>query len=83
MESAEKEFDKKFKDKTRNDWSDRNNFIPHPGKYTMIEMGDEDDDDEQAMVGVASGCGYICHPFCRRLPTRLILVYLLKLNLVL
>ena len=83
MESAEKEFNKKFKEKTRNDWSDRDNFVPQPGKYTLIEMGDEDDNDDQAMVGVASRCGYIYHPFCRRLPMRQTVVCLLKLNLLL
>ena len=46
LSKAEQEFKKKFKDKTKNDWNDRDNFEPVPGKYTMIDMGDEDDDDE-------------------------------------
>jgi poly [ADP-ribose] polymerase len=44
---AIKEFEKKFKDKTKNNWADRGKFKPVSGKYTMIEMaGEEDDDDD-------------------------------------
>ncbi|XP_019856101.1 PREDICTED: poly [ADP-ribose] polymerase 3-like [Amphimedon queenslandica] len=46
MDAATKEFAKKFKDKTKNDWSDRDSFTPHAGKYTLIEMGGDDDEDE-------------------------------------
>ncbi|KAG5275064.1 hypothetical protein AALO_G00143160 [Alosa alosa] len=43
VNKAIKEFEKKFKDKTKNNWSDRQNFVTHPGKYTLIEVdGDED-----------------------------------------
>lgn len=49
LEQAVKEFEKKFKDKTKNNWSDRENFVPHPGKYTLIEV----DGDEDAEVKVA------------------------------
>ncbi|XP_053577093.1 protein mono-ADP-ribosyltransferase PARP3 [Bombina bombina] len=45
LEDAKKDFEKKFKDKTKNSWSEKNNFIAHPGKYTMIEV-EHDDDDE-------------------------------------
>ena len=31
-------YKKKFKDKTVNDWDDRNDFIPHAKKYTYIPM---------------------------------------------
>ncbi|KAJ0068472.1 hypothetical protein NL108_008437 [Boleophthalmus pectinirostris] len=40
---AIKEFEKKFKDKTKNNWSDRDNFVSHPGKYTLIEVDGEQD----------------------------------------
>lgn len=43
LESAIKDFEKKFKDKTKNSWSDRDNFVSHPGKYTMIEVDGEQD----------------------------------------
>ncbi|XP_073501215.1 protein mono-ADP-ribosyltransferase PARP3 [Phyllobates terribilis] len=45
VNAATKDFEKKFKDKTKNNWSDREKFTPHPGKYTMIEV--EHDDDEE------------------------------------
>ncbi|XP_078065469.1 protein mono-ADP-ribosyltransferase PARP3 [Mustelus asterias] len=35
---AMKDFEKKFKDKTKNDWANRVSFVAHPGKYTMIEV---------------------------------------------
>lgn len=42
-ELAVKDFEKKFKDKTKNSWSDRMNFVSHPGKYTLIEVDGEQD----------------------------------------
>lgn len=43
IDNAIKDFEKKFKDKTKNNWSDRDNFVTHSGKYTLIEVdGDED-----------------------------------------
>ncbi|XP_068109113.1 protein mono-ADP-ribosyltransferase PARP3 [Hyperolius riggenbachi] len=44
--AATKDFEKKFKDKTKNNWSDRENFTAHPGKYTMIEVEHDDDEEE-------------------------------------
>ncbi|XP_066554199.1 protein mono-ADP-ribosyltransferase PARP3 [Amia ocellicauda] len=42
-DKAKTDFEKKFKDKTKNDWKNRENFVSHPGKYTLIEVdGDED-----------------------------------------
>ncbi|XP_031706021.1 protein mono-ADP-ribosyltransferase PARP3 [Anarrhichthys ocellatus] len=42
-EKAVKDFEKKFKDKTKNNWSDRSNFVSSPGKYTLIEVDGEQD----------------------------------------
>ncbi|XP_026161602.1 protein mono-ADP-ribosyltransferase PARP3 [Mastacembelus armatus] len=42
-EEAVKDFEKKFKDKTKNNWSNRMNFVSHPGKYTLIEVDGEED----------------------------------------
>ncbi|KAM4740490.1 protein mono-ADP-ribosyltransferase PARP3 isoform 1-T2 [Anableps anableps] len=42
-EMAVKDFEKKFKDKTKNNWSDRMNFVFHTGKYTLIEVDGEQD----------------------------------------
>ena len=44
VEAAEQEFKKKFSDKTKNKWEDREKFTPVPGKYTLLEMDDDDDD---------------------------------------
>lgn len=49
LENAEKEFCKKFKDKTRNDWSARDNFESVKGKYTLIEIESSSKDDRHAM----------------------------------
>jgi len=38
LEKAKKQFMKKFKDKTRNDWDKRANFKFAAGKYALIEM---------------------------------------------
>lgn len=43
LENAVKDFEKKFKDKTKNSWSDRSNFVSYAGKYTMIEVDGEQD----------------------------------------
>jgi len=43
VEEAAKEFKKKFSEKTKNKWEDREQFTPVPGKYTLLEMDDEDD----------------------------------------
>uniref|UniRef100_A0A0B7A0B7 Poly [ADP-ribose] polymerase n=1 Tax=Arion vulgaris TaxID=1028688 RepID=A0A0B7A0B7_9EUPU len=51
--AAIKDFEKKFKDKTRNNWNERVNFTPVKGKYTLLEMaGDEDDGTDQVDTAV-------------------------------
>lgn len=45
VNAAIKDFEKKFKDKTKNDWKNRASFKPVPGKYTMIEMAGEEEDE--------------------------------------
>ena len=52
-EDAVKSFEKKFKDKTKNDWKDRANFVPHSGKYTLIEM-DASEDTSSATTSTAT-----------------------------
>ena len=44
LDAAEKEFTKKFTDKTKNKWEDRAQFTPVAGKYTLLEMDDDEDD---------------------------------------
>ncbi|XP_077458139.1 protein mono-ADP-ribosyltransferase PARP3 [Stigmatopora argus] len=43
VDGAVKDFEKKFKDKTKNNWNDRMNFVSHSGKYTLIEVDGEHD----------------------------------------
>ena len=46
LDTAEKEFCKKFKDKTKNNWEERDNFVAVKGKYTLLEMDDEEGGEE-------------------------------------
>jgi len=50
FETAEKEFCKKFKDKTRNEWCDRESFKPVAGKYTLIEMDTSNEEEKTAKL---------------------------------
>lgn len=48
LDQGIKEFKKKYSDKTKNKWEERENFVPVPGKYTLIEMeGEEDEEDDE------------------------------------
>ncbi|NXO57878.1 PARP3 polymerase, partial [Aramus guarauna] len=38
LEAAKKGFEKKFREKTKNSWAARENFVTQPGKYTLIEV---------------------------------------------
>jgi poly [ADP-ribose] polymerase len=44
QENAVKEFTKKFYDKTRNKWESRDSFQTVAGQYTLLDMGDDDED---------------------------------------
>ena len=46
-DQAIKDFKKKFKDKTKNNWDERANFNAVKGKYTLLEM-DQDETEEDA-----------------------------------
>ena len=48
QDAAVAEFKKKFKEKTKNAWEQRNKFQAQPGKYTLLEMGEEDDEEKDA-----------------------------------
>lgn len=48
LAGAIKGFEKKFKDKTANNWGDRDNFVKKSGKYQLVEVeegGDEGEED--------------------------------------
>jgi poly [ADP-ribose] polymerase len=48
--AAEKEFEKKFKSKTSNNWGDRASFTAKKGKYALIEVeGEADDETEEKL----------------------------------
>lgn len=46
LEDAKKDFEKKFQDKTKNSWAERDRFVAHPGKYTLIEVQAEEETQE-------------------------------------
>lgn len=50
-EGAIKAFKKKFKDKTKNDWDKRENFTPQAGKYTLIEIDEDEEDGTDTVDG--------------------------------
>ncbi|KAL5015107.1 hypothetical protein ScPMuIL_009377 [Solemya velum] len=52
-DDAIKDFKKKFQDKTRNKWENRSNFQAVPGKYTMLDMAGEEDDDGGDQIDAA------------------------------
>ncbi|KAF8972836.1 Poly [ADP-ribose] polymerase 2 [Entomortierella lignicola] len=49
--SAQDAFAKKFKSKTMNAWSDRDNFVKRPQKYHLLPPDDGDSDDEDSADG--------------------------------
>lgn len=44
-------FEKKFKDKTKNQWHDRDNFVKHSGKYQLVEVEEGGDDEDDSPMG--------------------------------
>ncbi|XP_058144700.1 protein mono-ADP-ribosyltransferase PARP3-like [Dasypus novemcinctus] len=54
LEDAKKDFEKKFREKTKNSWAERDRFVAHPGKYTLIEVQGEEEAQE-AVVKVDAG----------------------------
>lgn len=47
LQKATADFEKKFKDKTKNNWQERDSFVAVAGKYTLLDMiGDDDEDDD-------------------------------------
>ncbi len=54
LAAAIKLFEKKFKEKTKNTWSKtvRDDFKPQPGKYTLLDMKEDEDDGPVTKVAV-------------------------------
>lgn len=66
LEVAVKDFEKKFKDKTKNNWHDRTSFVCHAGKYTLIEVDGEQDAEVKVTsehISLAQGKPYSSHSF--------------------
>ncbi|KAL0486628.1 poly ADP-ribose polymerase [Acrasis kona] len=47
LSSAKTEFCKKFKEKTKNEWSNKSNFKPFKGKYDLVEMNYDEEPEEE------------------------------------
>ncbi|KAG9415121.1 Poly [ADP-ribose] polymerase 3 [Aphanomyces cochlioides] len=54
FDKAIKLFEKKFKDKTKNNWSDRHEFVKHPMQYQLVEL-DETESGEGGGGDAAMG----------------------------
>jgi poly [ADP-ribose] polymerase len=50
LEKAKESFEKKFYEKTRNKWSNRDNFKAVAGKYTLLDMGEDDDEIDDSCI---------------------------------
>ena len=50
------DFKKKFKDKTKNNWDNRENFVVAAGKYTMIDIAGDDEDEDDGMAEKVQSC---------------------------
>ncbi|XP_048190977.1 protein mono-ADP-ribosyltransferase PARP3 isoform X2 [Perognathus longimembris pacificus] len=56
LEDAKKDFERKFREKTKNNWAQRDRFVARPGKYTLIEV-QADRESQEAVVKVDGGPG--------------------------
>jgi len=57
LPAAEKEFKKKFKEKSANNWENRDHFVTKSGKYTLLEMSYSEDEEEKIVKEVAAKTG--------------------------
>jgi hypothetical protein len=55
VNGAIKTFEKKFKDKSANNWSDRENFVARSSKYTLIEMDTGAEEEEIPPAATPAG----------------------------
>uniref|UniRef100_A0A8C4W322 Poly(ADP-ribose) polymerase family member 3 n=1 Tax=Gopherus evgoodei TaxID=1825980 RepID=A0A8C4W322_9SAUR len=60
LEAAKKDFEKKFREKTKNSWAERENFVAHPGKYTLIEVQHGAEEEQEVTMKVDSVDGGKC-----------------------
>ncbi|NXC44746.1 PARP3 polymerase, partial [Penelope pileata] len=52
LEAAKKDFEKKFREKTKNSWAARESFVAQPGKYTLIEVQPGAEQEVEVALGV-------------------------------
>ncbi|KFQ33990.1 Poly [ADP-ribose] polymerase 3, partial [Merops nubicus] len=58
LETAKKDFEKKFREKTKNSWAARENFVAQPGKYTLIEVQPGAGQEVEVALRVSEWCGW-------------------------
>eukprot|EP01062_Namystynia_karyoxenos_P011791 TRINITY_DN14234_c0_g1_i1.p1 TRINITY_DN14234_c0_g1~~TRINITY_DN14234_c0_g1_i1.p1 ORF type:complete len:707 (+),score=245.90 TRINITY_DN14234_c0_g1_i1:106-2226(+) len=56
-ESAKADFRKKFRDKTKNDWSARESFVKHSGKYQLMDIDYGEDKGAAGAAAAAAAAG--------------------------
>nr|XP_044992540.1 protein mono-ADP-ribosyltransferase PARP3 [Jaculus jaculus] len=49
LDDAKKDFEKKFRDKTKNNWAEREHFVARPGKYTLIDVQGKATEAQEAL----------------------------------
>lgn len=77
LEDAKKDFEKKFREKTKNKWEEREHFVAHPNKYTLIEVQGEAETQEAVMKVTGVGQwgkreGTACPPACLAVYTQIL-----------
>ncbi|XP_038627337.1 protein mono-ADP-ribosyltransferase PARP3 [Tachyglossus aculeatus] len=57
LDDARRNFEKKFQEKTKNKWAERDHFVAHAGKYTLIEVHAEEEGPQEVTVKIDSTDG--------------------------
>ncbi|GAV66962.1 PARP domain-containing protein/SAP domain-containing protein/PARP_reg domain-containing protein/WGR domain-containing protein [Cephalotus follicularis] len=72
LDKALKEFEMKFFDKTKNNWSDRKNFVCYPKCYTWLEMdySEEKEMETESVVNEKPDPAQAIHPHQTKLDPR-------------
>ena len=55
LAAAEKAFESKFRDKTKNDWSERGSFVKHEDKYELVEVDESSEGGGGGSSSAADG----------------------------
>ncbi|KAK7114291.1 hypothetical protein V1264_000374 [Littorina saxatilis] len=57
LDKAKQIFSKKFQDKTKNDWSQKDSFVKVPGKYDMVHLDYSAKEEDQVDAGASGDAG--------------------------